>query len=130
MNKKSLESVVTSWKAELADWPLSECLMLVGNKIDLLENDEGDEGVSLEEHNAAAKKLMARGSIRTSAKTGENVSESFMRLVFLVHEQEKARSKDPTGDGQQEKYDSTISLNFLRNSLDNNLGEQENPCCS
>ena len=78
--------------------------------------------VTLEEHQLAARQLLARGSERTSAKSGLNVSEAFMRLLLQVHE----HAKQANGAGG----DSVSSLDVLRQGvqLDESAERQPPPC--
>mmetsp|Transcript_22426 Transcript_22426/g.44013 ORF Transcript_22426/g.44013 Transcript_22426/m.44013 type:complete len:266 (+) Transcript_22426:179-976(+) len=108
-NRKSFEAL-QSWDKELADWPLHECIMLVGNKVDLYDPENPDH-VSPEEHQKAQQQFMYRGSIRTSAKTGENVNNCFLKLVFLIHQHQAASSA-------KSDYDVRNSLNFLKSSIE------------
>jgi hypothetical protein len=103
--------------------------------VDILEQEEALRGgsadraasqplsfVTLEEHQRAARQLLARGSERTSAKTGLNVLEAFMRLVLQVHE----HAKQAKGAG----YDSASSLDVLRQGvqLDESSEREPQPC--
>jgi hypothetical protein len=68
------------------------CMMLVGNKADLVTDQHG---VTLEDHQAMA----ARHSLleaRTSAKTGLNVDHTFTRLVVGVYELKRKKRRAST----------------------------------
>ncbi|GBG30317.1 Ras-related protein Rab-11B [Hondaea fermentalgiana] len=131
-NRRSFEAL-ESWHKELLDWPLHECIMLVGNKMDLYEPGNPDH-VSPEEHQKAQLRFMFRACVRTSAKTGENVNNCFLKLVFLIHERETSSAGHSAGDAGA--YDARSSLNYLKSSiaLDDAEGDpdanaqQESPC--
>mmetsp|Transcript_5974 Transcript_5974/g.10665 ORF Transcript_5974/g.10665 Transcript_5974/m.10665 type:complete len:224 (+) Transcript_5974:285-956(+) len=86
---KSFDNALESWMTDLKEASdeakgFLSSIMLVGNKTDLAEGLSADQVVSEERHNAACEehKLL---SMRTSAKTGENVSQAFEQLVINVH---------------------------------------------
>jgi small GTP-binding protein len=93
-NQKSFESLSERWMAQLNDHANSEDLakLLVGNKSDLESNRE----VSIEK----AKEFCAEFGmemLETSAKSGENVLQSFEKLVGIVHDRALASSKTKGG---------------------------------
>jgi len=114
-NQKSFESLSERWMAQLNDHANSEDLakLLVGNKSDLESNRE----VSMEK----AKEFCAEFGmemLETSAKSGENVLQSFEKLVGIVHDRALVSSKTKGGikgmnnAGQtQNSGASTIKLN-------------------
>jgi GTPase SAR1 family protein len=55
-------------------------IMLIGNKIDLVQEKPSDRKIKLEEVNAFCKKYNLLYS-ETSAKNGDNIKESFDELI-------------------------------------------------
>mmetsp|Transcript_4480 Transcript_4480/g.5811 ORF Transcript_4480/g.5811 Transcript_4480/m.5811 type:complete len:204 (-) Transcript_4480:446-1057(-) len=89
-NPKTLESVKTYWSKEVrkASEPgstLADCLMLVGNKIDLASR------VSEKQHNSAVSSMKLSYSGLTSAKTAQNVHQVFEDLVIAIYDQDKEK---------------------------------------
>lgn len=70
---------IENWYNEIKEITPSISLILVGNKIDLEDQRE----VSFEEGEALANKL-GLSYIETSAKTGENINDSFKMLAFQL----------------------------------------------
>jgi len=114
-NQKSFESLSERWMAQLNDHANSEDLakLLVGNKSDLEANRE----VSVDK----AKQFCAEfgmDMLETSAKSGENVLQSFEKLVGIVHDRALVSNKTKGGikgmnaGGQsQNAGGNTIALN-------------------
>ncbi|OQS04329.1 Rab11/RabA-family small GTPase [Thraustotheca clavata] len=95
-SKATFENAQCHWLKELrnsadSNSTLLSCLMLVGNKIDLVAADNASTIVPPEDHEAAAK---AEGvmAMRASAKTGENVVAAFEQLIIEVYNQDKNRT--------------------------------------
>lgn len=96
-SRKSFENAQNLWLKELEssadeDSGLLQCIMLVGNKIDL------DAEVSEDEHNAALKQpenvaVSELMSARTSAMTGEGVEDAFKNLIIKIYMHDKEHSK-------------------------------------
>uniref|UniRef100_A0A7S2W9W0 Uncharacterized protein n=1 Tax=Mucochytrium quahogii TaxID=96639 RepID=A0A7S2W9W0_9STRA len=87
--KKSFYNALDTWLNDLKeaadkDRGFLSCIMLVGNKIDLETELEVGKYIAAAVHDSACEehKLL---SMRTSAKTGENVSKAFEELVISVH---------------------------------------------
>ncbi|CAM9392178.1 unnamed protein product [Choristocarpus tenellus] len=91
-NRKSFENATKVWLPELqssaeSQSTLLDCLVLVGNKIDL-----PNVAVSETEQQVAARRSGISSVMRTSAKTGKGVDNAFERLILRAYELEKARS--------------------------------------
>jgi len=89
-NPKSLESVKDYWVGELkksapADSILHDCIMVVGNKIDLIS------AVSEKKHNSVVNEIGVKLHGLTSAKTSQNVVETFERLIMAIYEKDQQR---------------------------------------
>mmetsp|Transcript_28097 Transcript_28097/g.36816 ORF Transcript_28097/g.36816 Transcript_28097/m.36816 type:complete len:206 (-) Transcript_28097:127-744(-) len=90
-NPQSLKSVKNYWigevkKAAEPDSVLNECIMLIGNKIDLIS------AVSEKQHNATASEIGVSLHGLTSAKTAQNVGEAFEKLLFAIYETSKRKN--------------------------------------
>jgi Ras-related protein Rab-11A len=102
-NIKSFEDAKATWLKELRESAdeesgIHDCIMLVGNKVDLEQQAEDKSGfVSRDEHEAFCRKegLM---SMRTSAITGENVDKAFKQLIIKTYD--KARELASNGAGR------------------------------
>jgi small GTP-binding protein len=80
-NRKSYEQLGYWLNQVRAHTPPNAVLCLVGNKLDLTEEDPGLRKVAKEEAEAFAKSEGIRYFFETSAKTGQCVSEMFNCLV-------------------------------------------------
>eukprot|EP00501_MAST-03F_sp_TOSAG23-6_P001323 GSMAST32.ASY1.ANO1.1371.1 assembled CDS len=115
---KSFEDAKVTWLKELRDSADEEsgvqnCIMLVGNKIDLLQNaNDSSSCVSREEHEDFCRKegLM---SMRTSAMTGENIDKAFKKLIMKTYDQ----AQKDTSVGNARNTSSTSKINFAQNRL-------------
>jgi hypothetical protein len=77
------------------------CMMLVGNKADLVTDQHG---VTIEEHQAAA----ARHSLleaRTSAKSGLNVDHAFTGIVVGIYDIKRKKRRASTVGSMSGKDD-------------------------
>jgi Ras-related protein Rab-11A len=93
-NQKSFESLSERWMAQLNDHANSEDLakLLVGNKSDLESNRE----VSVEKARQFCSEF-GMEMLETSAKSGENVLQSFEKLVGIVHDRALVANKTKGG---------------------------------
>lgn len=88
-------------------------LLIIGNKIDLIK-DMKSIAITEEEHNKLIQKLNRKYSenqiisIRTSAKTGENVNDSFFQFTNLIYDWIK-------NFGEKEIYKNYLSSNINDN---------------
>jgi len=78
-NRASFENIDKNWYIEIKKGSPNIALILVGNKIDLTEN----RVVSREEGESLAEKLQLI-YIETSAKTGENINDTFKMLALQI----------------------------------------------
>mmetsp|Transcript_19255 Transcript_19255/g.37756 ORF Transcript_19255/g.37756 Transcript_19255/m.37756 type:complete len:225 (+) Transcript_19255:566-1240(+) len=88
-NKKSFQNALDTWLNDLKEAADKErgflsCIMLVGNKIDLEAELEVGKYISEALHTSACEEHGLL-SMRTSAKTGQNVTRAFEELVINVH---------------------------------------------
>ena len=79
VTRKETFDSVESWYKEIKSVSPTISIILVGNKIDLIEN----RVVSTEEGEEIAKKLNL-SYIETSAKTGENINDAFKMLALQL----------------------------------------------
>jgi Ras-related protein Rab-1A len=79
VTRKETFDSVESWYKEIKSVSPTITLILVGNKIDLIE----DRVVSTEQGEQIAEKLNI-SYIETSAKTGENINDAFKMLAFQM----------------------------------------------
>ena len=79
VTRKETFDSVKSWYKEIKSVSPTISIILVGNKIDLIEN----RVVSTEEGEEIAKKLNL-SYIETSAKTGENINDAFKMLALQL----------------------------------------------
>ena len=86
-DKRSFENAKNLWLKELKEYGdeatgLLSCIMLVGNKVDLVDRAEDTSNfVNPEEHAAAARELCDGLAVRTSALSGLNVHSAFEDLI-------------------------------------------------
>ena len=103
-SRRTFENAQKLWLKELEssadeDSGLLQCIMLVGNKIDLEGTDGAGDVVTQAEHDAATHQPQSAPvselmSARTSAKTGQGVEKAFQDLIIKIYEHDKAHSKD------------------------------------
>ena len=123
-NPKSFENAKSLWLKELSESAeegsgLLRCVMLVGNKIDMMKGAaEGLTFVTDAQHEAQAKgaspELMAA---RTSAKTGEGVEAAFTDLIIRIYEQDK------------QDHNAGFKGNSGGMTLDGTAGPKKKGCC-
>jgi small GTP-binding protein len=88
-NRKSFENI-SYWLNLILDNTRPKVLCLVGNKSDLVDNDESNESISEEEINQLCEKF-GMSYIRTSAKENKNIEEMFQSVsINLFNEAEKS----------------------------------------
>ncbi|MFX1252469.1 MAG: CHAT domain-containing protein [Promethearchaeota archaeon] len=112
VTRKATLDNVKRWMTELLQFAEDVSVILVGNKIDLAEARQ----VTPEMAEAVARELNIP-YIETSAKTGENVSESFEKLTLLIRdeftaklsEEEYLQEKRKTGVYNLEELPAKIS---------------------
>eukprot|EP00968_Pinguiococcus_pyrenoidosus_P012697 scaffold1130_cov195-Pinguiococcus_pyrenoidosus.AAC.58 len=99
-------------KAE-KDSSLVSCTVLVGNKVDLEQQE-----VSEEDHEAAVSAMGLSTDFRTSARTGENVVAAFETLIRRVHDANKYKSTGPMGSTALQSQDAPRWEGPLGNGVD------------
>lgn len=82
ITRRSTLYALEDWLKEILPITGEKPIVLIGNKIDLIENAEWTE----KELSDIAKKFKAIGYFFTSAKTGERVEEAFMILAHKLLE--------------------------------------------
>lgn len=95
-NPTSFAHAMTDWLRDLRDasdveQDVLSAIMLVGNKTDL--ESKSSTVVSESQHNAACQQEKLY-SMRTSAKTGDNVIEAFNQLLIAIHTNAKNRDEE------------------------------------
>ncbi|KAL3926771.1 MAG: hypothetical protein SGBAC_013342 [Bacillariaceae sp.] len=93
-NAKSFESLSERWMAQLNDHASSDDLakLLVGNKSDL----EASREVTKEKAEQFCQEY-GMDMLETSAKSGQNVLQSFEKLIGIVHNRALTANKSKTG---------------------------------
>jgi GTPase SAR1 family protein len=93
-NAKSFESLSERWMAQLQDHASSDDLakLLVGNKSDLEVSREVPKEKAMQFCQEYGMEML-----ETSAKSGENVLQSFEKLIGIVHERALAATKNKQG---------------------------------
>mmetsp|Transcript_12340 Transcript_12340/g.45686 ORF Transcript_12340/g.45686 Transcript_12340/m.45686 type:complete len:219 (-) Transcript_12340:250-906(-) len=108
-NAQTLDHAKNVWFDELKrkaekDSSLVSCTVLVGNKVDLEQQE-----VSEEDHEAAVSAMGLSTDFRTSARTGENVVAAFETLIRRVHDANKYKSTGPMGSTALQSQDAPRS---------------------
>lgn len=104
-NIKTFEDAKTVWLKELKESAnptsgIKDCIMLVGNKIDLEQQATDKSGyVSREEHETFCRQegLMSE---RTSAITGEHVDQAFKALIIKTYHNAQERKSAGMGSNR------------------------------
>lgn len=93
-NAKSFESLSERWMVQLQDHASSDELakLLVGNKSDLEASREVPKEKALQFCQEYGMEML-----ETSAKSGENVLQSFEKLIGIVHDRALAANKNKQG---------------------------------
>ncbi|CCH44471.1 Ras-related protein [Wickerhamomyces ciferrii] len=103
------------WIKELHEQASKDIIIaLVGNKLDVVEEDESNRKVAYEEGETLANE---EGLIflETSAKTSFNVKEVFMNIGQKIPNPENV-----TASGEQGRNDARVDLNVNNDSVENN----------
>jgi small GTP-binding protein len=85
-NKKTFENL-PYWKSEINKSINSFSSILVGNKLDLLDNN--GKTIEKDESESLMLQLAASEYIETSAKSGANVEEFFLKLISHMYKTNK-----------------------------------------
>jgi GTPase SAR1 family protein len=134
------------WLAEIHDHTEDDItIMLVGNKVDLVQESPESRKISESEAKSFAEKNNLLYS-ETSAKNGFNVKEAFENLVeskykevcliiLAIYEQQKIKKAtgESSNDQDEAKIKSKILKNFNKDSSTTNLEEKKasnDSCCS
>jgi small GTP-binding protein len=85
-NKKTFENL-TEWKREIDKAINSFSSILIGNKVDLIDNEH--RVIEKVESDKLKQQLAACEYIETSAKSGSNVEEFFLKLITFMYKLHK-----------------------------------------
>lgn len=122
-DEKTFADARDVWYNTIMENALPECqLILVGNKADLDEDENGQQrAVSYEEGENLAKSL-GMAFVEASAKTNKNVDEVFFTLVKMI--EEKLENKDDGGKKDDKKKLKSEGINLKSGSK-----SKSNNCC-
>ena len=123
VTKKSTFEHVTNWLKNINEMAEKNCITyLVGNKIDLLDNNKNIREVSIEEAQKYAKENGLR-FYEASALTSERINDCFEDLLQEIYnERRKIKGK------LNEPIDKTTKVLYLNKTTEDNEKKFDN-CC-
>lgn len=106
MSKASLDNVKDKWMKELKQYSPGTPVILVGTKIDMLEDEKAieaakernEEIVTREMAEQMAKEIKAVCYVPTSARTQEGVREAFEKAIEVRFSKSKSSGGGGSGD--------------------------------
>jgi len=117
------------WLKAIEDHAEKETMiMVIGNKYDLVQDNDDKRKVTRKEAEDFAKKCGLMYN-ETSAKTGHNVKEAFEDFIETIHEAQKSYNEDEIRQHEEDKLKIRLTKNFGNPEGEADAQPPKQDCC-